>query len=173
MNDILINLVDTNGKRIGKIEKMEAHLKGELHEAFSIFIFNSKKELLLQKRNISKYHSGGLWSNTCCSHAQVDEPLTVAIHRRLKEELGFDCEMKEVHSFTYRVQFSNGLTEHEFDHMFIGFADNVTIIPNPDEVSDYLWMSLEDLRLDIENNPQKYTEWLKIVTSSYNFNSVL
>lgn len=173
MNKVLINLVNKEGKRIGSIEKIEAHKSGELHEAFSIFIFNSRKELLLQKRNPSKYHSGGLWSNTCCSHAQVDEQLNDATHRRLKEEMGFDCEMREVYSFVYKVSFDNGLIENEFDHIFIGLVDSVIVKPNPEEVSGYSWIGLDDLEKNIGNCPQEYTEWLKIALRSYDFNSVL
>lgn len=103
MNDVFINLVDKDGRRMGKVEKLEAHKSGKLHEAFSIFVFNANNELLIQKRALNKYHAGGLWTNTCCSHTKVDENLELAIHRRLDEEMGFDCELEEVFSFLYKA----------------------------------------------------------------------
>ena len=166
MKDI-INLVNNEGERAGVIEKLEAHKTGQLHEAFSIFIFNKNKELLLQKRNEQKYHSGGVWSNTCCSHPREGEKLEIAVHRRLTEEMGFDCDMKEIGSFIYEVKLPNELTEHEFDHVFTGFIDDVIIKPNSDEVSGYKWISIEDLKKDIINSPDKYSEWLKIALNKF------
>jgi len=172
MKDI-INLVNNKGERVGAIEKLEAHKTGQMHEAFSIFIFNKNKELLLQKRNDNKYHSGGLWSNTCCSHPREGEKLETAVHRRLKEEMGFDCILKEIGSFVYKVKLSNEITEHEFDYVFTGFVDDVIMKPDLDEVSDYKWVSMGDLKKDIVNSPDKYSEWLKIILSNNKFNSML
>jgi isopentenyl-diphosphate delta-isomerase len=159
----MINLVNVTGNRIGTIEKLEAHKTGQLHEAFSIFIFNTKGELLLQKRNENKYHSGGLWTNTCCSHARVGEGLQSAIHRRLQEEMGFDCDLKEVGSFIYNVKLSNNLIENEFDYIFKGVVDDIIVKPDPEEVSDYKWISMDELKNDAKINPDIYTEWIKII----------
>ena len=153
--------VDKNDNVTGKGEKIKVHREGKLHRAFSIFVFNSKDELLLQKRAKSKYHSAGLWTNTCCSHQRDGETLEKAIHRRLKEEMGFDCELKEVFTFTYRVKFDDGLSENEYDHVFFGKFDSKPE-PNPGEVDDWKWISLEELRKDIRKNPDDYTYWLKI-----------
>jgi isopentenyl-diphosphate Delta-isomerase len=159
-----INLVNTEGEVIGEIEKLEAHEKGLLHEAFSIFIFNSSGDLLLQKRAMDKYHSGGLWTNTCCSHPAFGEDLNSAIHRRMVEEMGFDIQdMREVYAFIYNVKLGNGLTEHEYDHVFVGKYNNEIINPNPDEVCDYKWVCMDWLKKDLVSNPENYTEWLKII----------
>jgi isopentenyl-diphosphate delta-isomerase len=174
MPEETINLVDEAGNRIGSIGKMEAHIKGKLHEAFSLFIFNDIKELLLQRRAEGKYHSGGLWSNTCCSHPRLGESLGVATHRRLEEEMGFDCDLKEIFSFTYKAKLSNLLVENEFDHVFIGHVGMFTkITPNLAEVSDYKWSSIPKLREDIQANPQEYTEWFKIALASPVLNSII
>ena len=153
-------LVDENDNEIGTEEKMKAHQEGKLHRAFSIFIFNSKGELLLQKRAKSKYHSGGLWSNTCCSHPMPGEALEKTVHRRLIEEMGFDCELKEIFSFTYKAKFDNGLIEHEYDHVFIGKFDGKPT-PNPEEVDEWKWIDVEELKKGIQENPDNYTYWLK------------
>jgi isopentenyl-diphosphate delta-isomerase len=153
--------VDEKDNVIGKGEKIRIHREGKLHRAFSIFVFNSKGELLLQKRAKSKYHSGGLWTNTCCSHQRDGETLEKAVHRRLKEEMGFDCELKEAFTFTYRVKFDDGLSENEYDHVFFGKFDGKPD-PNPEEVDDWKWVSLEELRKDIRKNPDDYTYWLKV-----------
>ncbi|MBU1032338.1 MAG: isopentenyl-diphosphate Delta-isomerase [Patescibacteria group bacterium] len=156
----MINLVNEQGNRIGAIDKLEAHVKAKLHEAFSIFIFNSKNELLLQQRAKEKYHSGGLWSNTVCSHAEVGEDLSDATQRRLKEEMGFTTPTNEIFSFVYRSDYENGLTEHEFDHVFIGYYDDQPT-PDPEEVMDYKWMDMDDLKEDIRKNPDHYTTWFR------------
>jgi len=170
----IINLVDTSGKRVDMIEKIEAHEKGLLHEAFSIFIFNSKNEILLQKRAIEKYHSGGLWTNTCCSHTRVDESLDDAIHRRLIEEMGFDTDMRKVYAFIYKVDLDHGLTEHEYDYVYVGnVADDILIQPNPEEVCDYKWINFDDLKKDVINNPDGYTEWMKMIVENDNFSNIL
>lgn len=153
-------IVDRSDNEIGAGEKIKVHLEGKLHRALSVFIFNADDELLLQKRVLDKYHSGGLWSNTCCSHPSPGEPIEKAAHRRLKEEMGFDCDLKEVFSFIYHVKFDNDITEHEFDHVFIGKFDEPPE-PNPEEVSDWKWVGLEELKQDIKRNPANYTYWLR------------
>lgn len=155
-------LVDENDKEIGSEEKIKAHEDGgKLHRAFSVFIFNSKGELLLQKRAVSKYHFGGLWTNTCCSHPHPDEPIEKTVHEKLKQEMGFDTELKEVFTFIYRAEFDNGLTEHEFDHVFIGKFDGEPQ-PNPEEADDWKWVNVEELQRDVKENPDIYTPWFKI-----------
>lgn len=153
-------LVDKNDICIGNMEKMEAHYKGELHRAFSIFIFNNKGELLLQKRAYSKYHSGGLWTNSCCSHPRVDENIYDAANRRLFEEIGINTELKEVFEFLYYAKLDKNLIEHEYDHVFFGTYNQDPIL-NPEEVEDYKWVTLKDLYEDIKINGEKYTFWLK------------
>lgn len=160
MGDDVI-LVDEYDNQIGTKEKMEAHRKGELHRAFSIFVFNSKNEMLLQQRAIKKYHSGGLWTNTCCSHPKPDEEINKAAHRRLEEEMGFDTKLDEAFAFTYFAELDKGLKEHEYDHVFIGSYEG-NIIPNPDEVESFKWISMDTLKQDIKDNPRNYTEWFKI-----------
>ena len=157
----MIILVDENDKEIGSEEKIKVHKEGKLHRAFSIFIFNSEGKMLLQKRAKSKYHSGGLWTNTCCSHPRAGESLNDAVHRRLKEEMGFDCELKEIFSFIYKVKFDNNLSEYEYDHVFIGKFDG-SPKPNPDEADSYKWISLDELEKDIKQKPDDYTFWFKI-----------
>jgi isopentenyl-diphosphate delta-isomerase len=159
-----INLVDSTGKRIGTIEKLEAHKVGKLHEAFSIFVINRKGETLLQRRALHKYHSGGLWTNTCCSHPRVGEKIQEAVHRRLQEEMGFDCELTELYAFEYRAEgLANGLIEHEYDHVFLGRSEAKDIKINPDEVHEYKWISFPDLKRDVHAHPEKYTAWLLII----------
>ena len=153
-------LVDENDNEVGTAEKLEAHKKGLLHRAFSVFIFNSKGELLLQRRASDKYHSGGLWSNTCCSHPRPGEKLISAATRRLKEEMGIETTLSQTFSFTYKVNLENGLTEHEYDHVFLGVFDGSPKV-NPSEATDWKWIDVEDLKKDIEANPRKYTYWLK------------
>jgi len=153
-------LVDVNDNPIGEEEKLEAHKKGLLHRCFSIFIFNSVGKLLLQRRAKEKYHSGGLWTNTCCSHPSPGENTLDAAHRRLQEEMGIDTELREVHTFVYKAKLDNDLTEYEYDHVFTGICDNEPI-PNPDEISDWKWVDKKWLTEDIKNNPDVYTYWLK------------
>lgn len=166
---ILINLLDPVGNRIGSIEKLEAHLQGALHEAFSIFIFNDEGKLLLQKRNTAKYHSGGLWTNTCCGHPNFEEEMEIAIHRRLQEEMGFDVPlMTKIFNFTYKVKLQNDLFENEIDHVFFG-RSNATPVPDPEEVEDFKLIEVKDLITDVNNNPKMYTEWLKIILTDEKF----
>lgn len=153
-------LVDGNDSQTGTMEKMEAHEKGLLHRAFSVFVFNSKGELLMQQRAKEKYHSGGLWTNTCCSHPRDGEDTADAASRRLKEEMGLECILKPAFSFIYKAEFDNGLTEHEFDYVFIGSSDDLPEI-NKSEVQDYKYISLSLLAEDINSNPENYTAWLK------------
>ena len=154
-------LVDELDNKVGLMEKMEAHINPTLHRAFSIFIFNSKNEMLLQQRALSKYHTPGLWTNTCCSHPRDGESLHDATNRRLQEEMGMQCELKEAFSFVYKADVMQGLVEHEFDHVFIGTSDDLPII-NKDEVESFRYDTVENIKADIERNPQNYTAWFKI-----------
>ena len=156
-----IILIDRKDRAVGTGEKLEVHRKGRLHRAFSIFVFNSGGEMLIQKRARGKYHSGGLWTNTCCSHPRAGEKLEEAVHRRLKQEMGFDCPLKEVFSFIYKVKFDNGLYEHELDHVFVGKADSRPA-PNPEEYEEWKWASMKELKKDIRKNPGNYTYWFRI-----------
>lgn len=153
-------LVNENDEVIGTMEKLRAHKEGLLHRAFSVMIFNDAGEMLIHQRAINKYHCGGLWSNTCCSHPQLNETPIDGAKRRLMEEMGISCELKFVDTFIYKVKFDNGLTEHEFDHMFVGRCNDIPN-PNPDEVSDWKYVSIEKLKKDIENNPEIFTFWFK------------
>ena len=154
-------LVDEHDVQTGTMEKMEVHQKALLHRAFSIFIFNEKGEMLLHKRAKKKYHSGGLWTNACCSHPQPGEETLAAAQMRLQQEMGFNTELKKAFDFIYKVSFDNGLTEHEFDHVFIGTYDG-DIVPNTEEVSDYCFKPVAEIKNLIQSHPQKYTEWFKI-----------
>lgn len=156
----MLILVDENDNEIGTEEKMKAHREGKLHRAFSIFVFNSDGELLLQKRAPDKYHSGGLWTNTCCSHPTPGEEMTSTVHRRLEEEMGFDCELKKAFHFIYRAELTNGLVEHEYDHVFSGIYDG-KVRPNPKEVMDFRWVDLNALEKDLAAHPEVYTPWLR------------
>jgi len=159
MNKVI--LVNENNEAIGTEEKLKAHKEGRLHRAFSIFIFNSKGELLIQQRAKEKYHCGGIWANTCCSHPRHNETYEQAVHRRLKEEMDFDCELKKLFCFTYKAEFDNGLIENEYDCVFVGKFDGEPK-PNPEEIMDYKWVSIEELNKDIKSSPEKYSVWLKI-----------
>lgn len=153
-------------EQLGLMGKMEAHEKALLHRAFSVFIFNNKGELMLQQRALDKYHSPGLWTNTCCSHQRNGESNIEAGQRRLQEEMGFECELKELFWFVYKAPFDNGLTEHELDHVMIGHYDEDPVI-NPDEVASFKWMTLEDVKEDMRIQPELYTEWFKIIFKEY------
>jgi len=153
-----VMLVDEQDRIQGTIEKMKAHEEGLLHRAFSVFIFNTKGEMLLQRRALEKYHSGGLWTNACCSHPLPGEDTLVAAHRRLQEELGFDTKLEKIFDFIYRHSFDNGLTEYEFDHVFAGSYDE-TINANPAEVMDTIYMSMPEIRQQLQDQPEKFTAW--------------
>ena len=156
-------LVDENDKETGLEDKLKAHQNGaKLHRAISIFVFNSKGETLLQQRAMTKYHSTGQWSNTCCSHPYPGESIEAAAHRRLQEEMGFDCTMHEAFAFTYRADVGNGLTEHEYDHVLFGRYDGDPRL-NSEEAMGYKWILLGDLKAEIQEAPDCFTPWLKIV----------
>jgi isopentenyl-diphosphate delta-isomerase len=157
----MVVLVDQNDQQIGVMEKMRAHESGKLHRAFSVFIFNSKGELLLQKRNSKKYHSGGLWSNTCCSHPRPDELVHHAATRRLNEEMGMESLLVPAFSFIYKSELDNNLTEHELDHVFFGYSNQLPVI-NLEEVEDFRYVDPYLLQHEINLNPSGYTTWLRI-----------
>ncbi|MFT3909253.1 MAG: isopentenyl-diphosphate Delta-isomerase [Ferruginibacter sp.] len=154
-------LVNEKDEQVGTMEKMEAHEKGLLHRAFSVFIFNKKGEMLLQQRAADKYHSANLWTNACCSHPAPGETIEDAAHRRLKEEMGFDVSLKKAFDFTYKTVFDNGLTEHEYDHVFTGVYDGA-IHPDNKEVKDHRFAEMKNLRTDILLHSEQYTSWFKI-----------
>lgn len=161
MNNSKVILVDVNDTPIGVVDKLEAHQKGELHRAFSIFIINENGEMLLQRRALNKYHSGGLWSNACCSHPSPEEATYDAAKRRLKEELGFEAPIEKIFDFVYLAKFENGLTEHEFDHVFIGVY-NGSINFNKDEVSEIAFRSFTSIKLALLESPESFTAWFHI-----------
>ena len=157
----MITLVDRQDREIGSAEKMQAHRQGKLHRAFSIFVFNRKGELLLQKRSPQKYHSRSLWTNTCCSHPRPGEAIGDAAARRLREEMGFGCALRWRFHFIYRAELEEGLIEHEFDHVFVGEYDG-PVTPDPEEVSDHRWISLVALQEEVRTAPEQFTVWFKI-----------
>ncbi len=159
-------LVDENDREVGLMEKMEAHRKGLLHRAFSVLVFNENGELLLQRRAFGKYHSEGLWTNTCCSHPYPGESILEAGKRRLFEEMGFTCELSEVFSFIYKAELENGLTEYELDHVLIGFSDETPHL-NLEEVSAFKWMSIDDIKNDMSENHSQYTAWFQILIEEH------
>lgn len=161
-----IILVDEQDNALGKVEKMEAHKKALLHRAFSILVFNNKGELLIQQRAKTKYHCPGLWANTCCSHPRWSETIEDAANRRLQEEMGFSCKLNQDFHFIYKAEFDNGLTEYEYDHVFVGFYDGDINI-NKEEVHDYKWIKIVDLIEDIKKHPKKYAPWFKIIMDKY------
>jgi len=159
-------LVNEKDEPIGLMGKMEAHEKGLLHRAFSVFVFNSKQEVLLQQRAACKYHSPNLWTNTCCSHPRAGETNQQAGERRLQEEMGLQVPLQEVFSFIYKAPFDNGLTEHEYDHVLVGYSDAQPQI-NPEEVASWKWLSLEAIKEDILQAPERYTAWFKIIFEEF------
>ncbi len=159
-------LVDTHDNPIGTMNKMEAHEKAVLHRAFSVFILNDKNKVMLQQRAAHKYHSPLLWTNTCCSHQRVGESNIEAGKRRLFEEMGFSADLKELFHFIYKAPFDNGLTEHELDHVMIGYSNENPVI-NPDEVESWKWMSIEAIKEDMLVNPKDYTVWFKIIFDEF------
>lgn len=162
----MVILVDENDQPIGTMEKIEAHEKAVLHRAFSVFIINQKGEIMLQQRASHKYHSPLLWTNTCCSHQRVGETNLEAGKRRLQEEMGFEVPLKELFHFIYKAPFDNGLTEHELDHVMIGYYNEEPNI-NPEEVESWKWMGIEDIRKDMTENPETYTVWFKIIFDEF------
>lgn len=164
-------LVDAHDREVGVREKMQAHVEGALHRAVSVFVFDAEKRLLLQKRARTKYHSGGLWSNTACGHPRPGETTAAAAHRRLREEMGFDCELRRVFGFLYRAEFDNRLVEHEYDHVFVGrFGGDPA--PDASEVEAWRWLSMESLRLDLRERPHEYSYWLRDAVSRREWQSL-
>ena len=160
---VLVNRLD---EEIGTMPKIEAHEKAVLHRAFSVFIMNRNGEVLLQQRAASKYHSPLLWTNTCCSHQRLGESNIDAGKRRLKEEMGFQTALKELFSFIYKAPFDNGLTEHEFDHVMIGYYDKDPVV-NPLEVAAWKWMKPSAIKADLSDNDQDYTVWFRIIFDKF------
>ncbi len=165
-------LVDEHDNETGTMEKMEAHQKGLLHRAFSIVIFNSKGEMLLQQRAAEKYHSGGLWTNACCSHPQPGETLEEAGKRKLLQEMGFVCDLNYSHKFIYKVELDNHLTEYEWDYVLIGYYDGAPSV-NPGEAQSWKYQSLESIRKDAEQNPDTYTCWFKLMLKQPELSTLL
>ncbi len=166
MQEEFVVLVNEQNEQIGLMEKIQAHEKALLHRAFSVFILNDNNEIMLQQRAAHKYHSPLLWANTCCSHQREFESNIDAGKRRLQEEMGFTVELKDVFNFIYKAPFDNGLTEHELDHVMIGYSNAEPVI-NPEEVAAWKWMSIEAIKQDINDAPQIYTEWFKIIFSEF------
>ncbi|OYQ50635.1 isopentenyl-diphosphate Delta-isomerase [Flavobacterium aurantiibacter] len=166
MPEELVILVDENDVQIGLMPKLEAHEKAVLHRAFSVFVLNAKKEVMLQQRAAHKYHSPLLWTNTCCSHQREGETNIQAGTRRLREEMGFETPLTDVFHFIYKAPFDNGLTEHELDHVLIGFYEEAPEI-NPKEVADWKWMSIEAIKSDMQAQPELYTAWFKIIFNEF------
>lgn len=159
-------LVNKDDEQIGLMPKLEAHEKALLHRAFSVFVLNSKNEIMLQQRAHHKYHSPLLWTNTCCSHQREGESNVEAGSRRLFEEMGFKTELKELFHFIYKAPFDNGLTEHELDHVMIGYCNESPII-NPEEVEDWKWMGIDAVKNDMQVHPELYTVWFKIIFDEF------
>jgi isopentenyl-diphosphate delta-isomerase len=160
-NEEMVILVNGKDESLGKMDKTEAHRKAVLHRAFSVFIFNTKGEMLLQQRAANKYHSGGLWSNACCSHPRPGEETVDAAQRRLFEEMGFSTSLKKIFDFIYKAEFDNGLTEFEFDHVFAGEYNGI-IGANPEEVNDFCYKEIEEIKQSLQSHPQKYTAWFHL-----------
>ena len=154
-------LVDAHDRELGVGEKLQTHREGVLHRAFSVFVFDRRGRLLMQKRAAAKYHSAGLWSNTACGHPRPGEATAEAARRRLREEMGFDCELREAFTFVYRAEVGGQLVEHEYDHVFVGTYDEDPA-PDPAEVEDWRWMSADELRQSLRDEPHRYSRWLKL-----------
>lgn len=165
-------LVDDRDQPTGCMEKMEAHRKGVLHRAFSVVLFNTSGQLLLQQRALHKYHSGGLWTNTCCSHPRPGESTAQAAHRRLREEMGIEIELQFAYAFRYKAALDNGLVEHEWDHVFTGCYNGVPTT-NANEVAAWKLVSLTDLHMDVLQNPQQYTPWFRLMLTHPQFNNLV
>lgn len=153
-------LVDQNDQEIGEMDKLVAHQRGELHRAFSVFIFNQKGEMLIHQRAANKYHGGGLWTNACCSHPQLHEDLEEGALQRLQYEMGLVCSIQKLFSFIYHAPVENDLIEYEFDHVFVGYTD-ATPLPNPAEVQHFRWITPASLKIEIEDAPEAFTYWFK------------
>lgn len=166
MKEEEVILVDVNDTPVGTMPKMEAHEKAILHRAFSVFILNKEGQLMLQQRALHKYHSPGLWTNTCCSHQRMGETNLEAGARRLQEEMGFETPLEELFSFIYKAPFDNGLTEHELDHVLLGHHNAVPEI-NIEEVASWKWMDLDQVAKEIITMPDQYTVWFKIIFDSF------
>lgn len=166
MKEEKVILVDQNDEPIGLMEKIAAHEQALLHRAFSVFVLNDKNEIMLQQRAAHKYHSPLLWTNTCCSHQRPGETNIQAGKRRLQEEMGFEVDLKELFHFIYKAPFDNGLTEHELDHVMVGYSNEAPII-NKEEVESWKWMAIEDVKEDMLQNPDIYTVWFKIIFDEF------
>lgn len=166
MKEELVVLVNEKDEKVGLMPKLEAHEKGLLHRAFSVFVFNDEGQMLLQQRALHKYHTPGKWANTCCSHQRDGESSLDAGKRRLEEEMGFVTDLTFRRTFVYKASFDNGLTEHEFDHIMVGKYNEDPVI-NPEEVAAFKWMDISDILLEIELDPEKYTAWFKIIMSEH------
>ena len=166
MSQEKVVLVDREDNILGEMEKMEAHRSGGLHRAISVLVFNQKGEMLIHQRAHHKYHSGGLWSNACCSHPRLGEGYEEAAHRRIQEEMGFDLPLTAVDKFIYKAELDGGLWEHELDQLFVG---QFTGAPNanPDEVADYRYLSLGELNRELDSHPERFTEWFKLLMERY------
>lgn len=162
MNVDYVILVDEQDREIGSMEKLQAHLEAKLHRAISVFIFNSNNELLLQKRSATKYHSGGLWTNTCCSHPRPNENTADAAKRRLQEEMGMNCDLQYVFNFTYLAKLENGITEHEFDYVFFGFTNDEPKL-NLEEASDYTYLPIHAIEDQLKESPEQFSAWFKLI----------
>ncbi|WKZ58364.1 MAG: isopentenyl-diphosphate Delta-isomerase [Cyclobacteriaceae bacterium] len=165
-------LVDEHDRAIGTMEKMEAHQKGVLHRAFSVLLFNSKGELLIQKRSAGKYHSAGLWTNTCCSHPRPEETLSDAATRRLQEEMGIKVDVELLYTFIYKVNLDGGLIEHELDHVLIGHFEGEPEL-NRNEASDWRYASIAQLKHEMQENPGEFTHWFKLILSHPEINALI
>lgn len=154
-------LVDLEDREMGVMEKMEAHKQAVLHRAFSVFLFNSQGKMLLQQRALTKYHSAGLWTNTCCSHPRPHESLEKAVTRRLFEEMGIETTVSKAFDFIYKAELPDHLTEYEFDHVFVGIYD-ADVHPNHLEVANFVYQSIEEVSTNLKSYPEKYTVWFKI-----------
>jgi isopentenyl-diphosphate Delta-isomerase len=154
-------VVSRRDRRMGVVDKLAAHRLGVLHRALSIFVFDESGRLMLQRRAVGKYHSAGQWSNTCCTHPRPGEPVVTAAHRRLREEMGFDCPLRRLGSFVYRARLDNGMLEHELDHLFVGRFEG-TPAPNPGEVMDWRWVTVDGLAAEMGDRPGDFTPWFAL-----------
>lgn len=161
MNEEMLILVNELDEPVGSMPKTEVHLKGVLHRAFSVFLFNTRGEMLLQQRAIHKYHSAGLWSNTCCSHPRLGETVEQAVRRRLVEEMGITADVQFLFKFRYKAALENGYTEHELDHVYFGVSDAIPLL-NKEEVKDWRYVSMEAVKAEMKQHPEKFTAWFKI-----------